>query len=80
MLKQREASAKHDSIKAPMPGLILKIKKKAGEHVEIGEPLIVLEAMKMENEIRSPSTGTITEINYTEGSSVEKDAVILKIE
>ena len=63
-----------------MPGLLLKIKKKEGEHVEIGEPIIVLEAMKMENEIRSPSSGTVTEINFTEGSSVEKDAIILKIE
>lgn len=80
VLKQREALYKHDSIKAPMPGLILKIKKNEGEQVEIGEPLVVLEAMKMENEIRSPASGTITKINCKEGASVEKDAVILKIE
>lgn len=80
VLKQKELHAKIDSIKAPMPGLILKISKNIGEHINIGEPLIVLEAMKMENEIRSPSSGTITEIHYKQGDSVEKDAVILKIE
>lgn len=80
VLKQREATSKHDTIKAPMPGLILRIKKKVGEHIEIGEPLIVLEAMKMENEIRSPSSGIISEINCKEGLSVEKDSIIMKIE
>ncbi len=80
VLKQREALSKHEIIKAPMPGLLLRIMKKEGEHVETGEPLIVLEAMKMENEIRSPSSGMVTDIMFKEGDSVEKDAVILKIQ
>ena len=80
VLKQREALSKHASIKAPMPGLILRITKQEGDKVELGEPLIVLEAMKMENEIRSPASGIITEIGFKEGDSVEKDAIILNIE
>ncbi len=80
VLKQRESLSKLGIIKAPMPGLLLKIKRKEGEHVELGEPLIILEAMKMENEIRSPSSGIISEISYKEGDSVEKGSVILKIE
>jgi acetyl/propionyl-CoA carboxylase alpha subunit len=66
--------------KAPMPGLVLKIKKQKGDYVKIGEPLIILEAMKMENELRSTSEGTITSINVTEGNSVEKNSIILTIE
>jgi acetyl/propionyl-CoA carboxylase alpha subunit len=66
--------------KAPMPGLVLKIKKNKGDKVKIGEPLIILEAMKMENELRSTAEGTITSINVTEGISVEKDSIILTIE
>ncbi len=66
--------------KAPMPGLVLKIKKNKGDSVKIGEPLIILEAMKMENELRSTAEGTITSINVSEGISVEKDSIILTIE
>lgn len=80
LLEKREAESSEDSVKAPMPGLILKILKKEGEQVKLGDPLIVLEAMKMENEIRSPSNGIISKINYSEGQSVEKDAAILNIE
>ena len=79
-LSKKALLSHHDDVKAPMPGLILKINKKAGEVVKLGEPLIVLEAMKMENEIRSPASGTIKEIFYKEGEPVEKDSVILKIE
>jgi len=63
-----------------MPGLVLKIFKQVGETVEENEPVVVLEAMKMENEIRSPKKGVIKEIFLKHGSTVEKDAVILTIE
>ena len=63
-----------------MPGLLLKIKKKEGDSVEIGESIAVLEAMKMENDILSPATGVIKEIKVKEGASVEKDEIILKID
>ncbi len=67
-------------IVGPMPGLVLKIFKGVGEHVEENEPIVVLEAMKMENEIRSPKSGVIKEVLLKHGSTVEKDAVILTIE
>jgi len=63
-----------------MPGLILKILKQPGEEVKIGEPLLILEAMKMENEIRSTTGGVVKEMLVKEGSSVEKSTVIVIIE
>ena len=79
-LNKKEKQSRHDIVRAPMPGLILKINKKIGDEVSIGESLLVLEAMKMENDIRSPASGKIKEINKQEGMSVEKDELILSIE
>jgi biotin carboxyl carrier protein len=79
-LKLKQKLSHHDILKAPMPGLLLKIKKKEGDSVEMGESIAILEAMKMENDIISPATGIIKEICKKEGSSVEKDEIILKIE
>ncbi len=78
-LRSRGAK-KMNLIKAPMPGLLLKIYKKPGDTVEKGEALFILEAMKMENEIKAPINGTVKEIYVSEGSSLEKDAKILFIE
>ncbi len=69
----------HDSIKAPMPGLVVKLKKQVGELVEQGESVIILEAMKMENDLKAPSSGQILDIFVKEGNSVEKDFVLLTI-
>ncbi len=79
-LSQKERLSHHDVIKAPMPGMILKVSKSVGDTVEIGEPVLILEAMKMENELRSPASGIIKEVHVKEGSSVEKDTVLLSIE
>jgi len=62
-----------------MPGLILKLKKKIGEYVDAGESLIILEAMKMENELKSPISGVISKVNVTEGQSVEKNTELIII-
>lgn len=59
-------------VKSPMPGLILRINKNIGDSVNEGESLVLLEAMKMENEIRSTTTGIVSEILISEGFSVEK--------
>jgi biotin carboxyl carrier protein len=67
-------------VKAPMPGLLLKVEVKVGDKISEGSPLFILEAMKMENEIKSETSGTIKEIRAAEGESVEKGAVILVIE
>jgi biotin carboxyl carrier protein len=80
-LQQIKSKTKHHSdVKAPMPGLLLKLIKQIGDEVKLGEPILLLEAMKMENELRSPSSGRIKNIFYKEGQSVEKDSIILTIE
>jgi biotin carboxyl carrier protein len=80
-LLENSASAQHHyiEIKAPMPGLILKVRKKMGDKVEQGESVIILEAMKMENDLKAPASGAIEKILVTEGSAVEKGAVLFSI-
>lgn len=58
------------SVTAPMPGTILKVLKATGDSVKTGEVVLILEAMKMENEITAPVDGTIASLNLTEGSTV----------
>ena len=67
-------------VKAPMPGLLLKLEVNIGDEISEGSSLFILEAMKMENEIKSETSGTVKEIRAGEGESVEKGAVILVIE
>lgn len=67
------------NVSSPMPGLILKINKNIGDKVKKGESLILLEAMKMENEIKSPVDGTIMQILIEVGKSVEKNQKMLII-
>ena len=57
----------------------LKINKSVGEEIKIGEPIVILEAMKMENEIQSPITGTILKIYAEEGTNLEKNSKIILI-
>lgn len=61
---------------APMPGKILGVKVSAGQAVKKGDVLLVLEAMKMENEIVAPSDGTVASINVAAGQSVESGEVL----
>lgn len=67
-------------VKAPMPGLILKIKKSIGDTVQLGESILILEAMKMENDLLAPMEGTLKEINAKEGTTVEKGYILFTIE
>ena len=78
-LSNKQSSNHHDEVAAPMPGLIVSLKKKVGDEVKIGDSLLTLEAMKMENDLRSPASGIIKKVNYSEGENVEKGAVILII-
>jgi len=78
LTKRKDNNNVHE-ILAPMPGLLLKINKKLGEKVNEGETVAVLEAMKMENEIKSPSNGIIKYIHLKEGMSIEKGIKILTI-
>jgi biotin carboxyl carrier protein len=80
VIEQTGAIHKLIEIKAPMPGMILKFKKQVGDKIESGESVIILEAMKMENDIKSPSSGVIKNIYASEGSAVEKGAKLFSIE
>ncbi len=67
------------NITAPMPGTILSINKTAGSTVAAGDVIIILEAMKMENEIVAPCAGTVSQVLVSKGSTVETDAVLAVI-
>ena len=62
---------------APMPGRIVKVLVKAGDTVAARQGLVVVEAMKMENELRSPKAGTVSDVRVTEGMLVEANAVLV---
>ena len=64
------------TVAAPMPGKILAVKASVGQAVKKGDVILVLEAMKMENDIVAPQDGTIATINAAAGDSVEAGAVI----
>ena len=78
--KNVDLGALNTCIKAPMPGLVTRIEVKVGDKVQQGQGLLVLEAMKMENEIRSSSNCIIKEIKVSERMTVEKDQELLTIE
>lgn len=64
-------------IKAPLPGMVLDVKAEVGASVEAGQVLVILEAMKMENEIVAPRKGVVREIHVTKGSGVSADDPLL---
>lgn len=66
-------------VNSPMPGKILSVKASVGQAVKRGEVIMILEAMKMENEIVAPSDGTIASINVNEGASVEAGSVLASL-
>lgn len=74
------AAEKAGAITAIMPGLIVKILKKEGQKVEAGEKVIILEAMKMQNELQSKISGTVKQVLVKEGESVEMRQVLVVIE
>jgi biotin carboxyl carrier protein len=65
---------------SPMPGKIVKLLVKPGDKVDARQGLVVVEAMKMENELRARAAGTVTEVRVTEGSSVEAGAILVVLE
>ena len=71
---------KDNEVKAPMPGQVLDILVKAGDTINEGDGLIVLEAMKMENIIKSTRDGVIQEVHAKKSNSVEKNAVLIVFE
>lgn len=73
------ANANGETVTSPMPGTILSVNISNGSAVKKGDVLLILEAMKMENEILAPCDGTVASVNVTKGSSVETGAVLCVI-
>ena len=69
-----------NEIKAPMPGLILDINVKIGQQVNENDPLLILEAMKMENIITSPRDGIIKTISAVKGKAIDKNELLIEFE
>ena len=74
------ADAGGTPIKAPMPGLIIRFNKNVGDAVTKGEPVVVLEAMKMENALVAPCDGVLKAINCKSGDTVAKGATLCVVE
>ena len=72
---QKETEGK-ETIKAPMQGLIVDVKVKAGQKVKTGDEIVILEAMKMENPIVAPCDGTVSEIRVIKGDTVNADDIL----
>lgn len=73
------APAGAQTISAPMPGTILKVNVSNGQAVKKGDVLMVLEAMKMENEILAPNDGTVSSVNVAQGATVESGTVLCSL-
>jgi biotin carboxyl carrier protein len=72
--------ARRTIIKAPMPGLVVSVTTSEGSHVAAGDTVVVLEAMKMQNEFKSPTNGVVRTIHVSAGDSVAKDAPLVTID
>jgi acetyl/propionyl-CoA carboxylase alpha subunit len=72
------ATTKVNELKAPMPGLIVDIRVQPGQPVQKGDPLLVLEAMKMENILKAPADGTVGSIRVTLRDNVQKGQVLVQ--
>ncbi len=75
---QQSGDSNHREIRAPMPGMILDILVKEGQQVSKGDKLVILEAMKMENVIKSSGEGTVEMITIQKGMNVEKNQVLIQ--
>jgi biotin carboxyl carrier protein len=73
------AAAGPSPLVAPMPGLVVRINVAVGDAVQPGQGLVVMEAMKMENELRATTGGTVSAIRVTPGTAVEKGAVLVEL-
>ncbi len=77
--KAPEVKVEGGAVTAPMPGKILDIKVNKGDKVKAGDVLVILEAMKMENEIVAPKDGVVKEINVNVGDNVDRGTVLVVI-
>ena len=75
---QHTTAKKLNHLAAPMPGLILEINVSEGDEIKKGDPLLVLEAMKMENVLKAEGEGVVKSLKVTKGESVEKNQVLIQ--
>jgi pyruvate carboxylase subunit B len=68
------------TIRAPMPGLVVRVLVETGDDVEAGQGVVVLEAMKMENELKAPAAGTIGAIHAKPGKAVGKNELLVEVD
>lgn len=66
-------------IRAPMPGLVVKVEVSEGESVAAGQGVVIVEAMKMENELKAEAPGVVAKIHVTPGQAVEKDQILIDL-
>src|SRR5690606_41957896 len=74
------SSRKLNDIKAPMPGMVLKVLVSPGQAISKGDPVLILEAMKMENVFKAPSDAVVKEVKVTERKAVEKGEILIVLE
>ncbi len=67
------------TVRAPMPGLVVRIPVKPGDYVRAGQGLVVLEAMKMENELKAPADGVVRAVHVSAGAAVEKGQALVEV-
>lgn len=79
VLNSKKGKVETEYIKAPMPGKIIDVLVREGATVTRGEPLVILEAMKMQNEILAPVSGTITKVSAKANTNVMKDDLLVEI-
>ncbi|MDW8280998.1 MAG: acetyl-CoA carboxylase biotin carboxyl carrier protein subunit [Myxococcales bacterium] len=76
----RRPAAGPQQVRAPMPGKVVKILCRPGDRVRAGQGLLLIEAMKMENELRAPADGVVVDVRTVEGQSVEGGAVLVTLQ
>lgn len=75
---EKGGASKVNELKAPMPGLVLEVAVSAGDQVQKGDRMLVLEAMKMENVIKAPADATVASVEVEQGKTVEKNQVMVR--
>ena len=66
-------------VRAPMPGMVVRIEVEVGQRVSAGQGVVIIEAMKMENELKADGAGVVSKILATPGTAVEKGAVLVEL-
>ena len=74
------ANKKAEAVKAPMPGLVLKVLVTEGQIIKKGDPVLILEAMKMENVFKAQADATVKVIKVSQGQAVEKGTILIELE